>query len=182
MKIIDTPLAGLKVIELNVFGDKRGFFVERFNEEKFKKAGLPTEFRQDNHSRSAPRVLRGLHYQYEPEQGKLVGGANGRLLDVAVDIRHNSPTFGQHFSIELSDTNGKLLWIPAGFAHGFCVLGDQPVDLLYKVTNAYNPNGEGGILWNDSDLAIDWEVKNPIVSERDQKMQSFADYKQNPIF
>ncbi|MHA1539977.1 MAG: dTDP-4-dehydrorhamnose 3,5-epimerase [Alphaproteobacteria bacterium] len=182
MKVIDTPLAGLKVIELNVFGDERGFFMERFNAEKFKQAGLSTDFQQDNHSRSAPHVLRGLHYQYKPEQGKLVGCAHGRLLDVAVDIRHQSPTFGQSYSVELSDTNGKLFWIPAGFAHGFCVLGDKPADLFYKVTTLYNPTGEGGIAWNDPDLAIDWGVKAPIISARDQEMQSFASYKQDPIF
>lgn len=183
MKIIDTPLKDLKVIELDVYGDNRGFFVERFNLDKFKKLGLPTEFVQDNHSRSAPGVLRGLHYQYEPAQGKLVGCVNGRLLDVAVDIRKDSPTLGKWFSIELSSENGKLLWVPAGFAHGFCVLGDKPADMYYKITGGtYNPKGEGGIMWNDPEIVVDWGLDNPQISERDMKQESFKEYLRDAKF
>lgn len=182
MKFIRQKLEGLCVVELAVHGDKRGFFVERYNEKNFAEAGLPTTFVQDNHSRSAPGVLRGLHAQHTPPQGKLVGCVNGRIWDVAVDIRPDSPTFGQHFGIELSDTNGKLLWVPAGFAHGFCVLGDEPADVMYKVTGLYNPNGgEVGILWNDPDLAIKWPVSNPTISDRDSKLLAFSAYKKAPI-
>lgn len=180
MNILSTPLQGLAVIELNVYRDSRGFFVERFNEEKFKAHGLPTHFPQDNHSRSIPGVIRGLHCQHTPPQGKLVGVLSGSIWDVAVDIRPESPTFGQHFGLELSAENGKLLWIPAGFAHGFCVLGNENADVLYKVSALYNPCSETGIAWNDKDFAIDWPVSNPIISERDQHMQSFAEYKLNP--
>lgn len=183
MKVLDTPLEGLKVVELDVYGDNRGFFVERFNKDKFAKAGLPMEFVQDNHSRSAAGVLRGLHYQYEPAQGKLVGCIGGRLLDVAVDIRKDSPTLGKWFSIELSAENGKLLWIPEGFAHGFCVLGDEPADLYYKITGGtYNPEGEGGIMWNDSEIGINWGAKNPVISERDGNQLSFKEYLKEPRF
>lgn len=183
MKVVDTPLSGLKVVELDVYGDNRGFFVERFNKEKFSEFGLPTDFVQDNHSRSAAGVLRGLHYQYEPAQGKLVGCVGGRLLDVVVDIRKDSPTLGQWFSVELTAENGKLLWVPAGFAHGFCVLGDEPADMYYKIVGGtYNPTGEGGIMWNDSNIGVNWGVKNPTISERDQNQVSFKEYLQNPKF
>jgi dTDP-4-dehydrorhamnose 3,5-epimerase len=183
MKVEKNNIEGLLVVELDVYGDERGFFVERFQEQKFKDLGLPYNFVQDNHSRSAPGVLRGVHYQYEEPQGKLVGVLNGRIWDVAVDIRPESPTFGQHFGIELSDMNGKLLWVPPGFAHGFCVLGDKPADVLYKVTNLYNAAGEGGIMWNDPEFSIDWPVDNPTISERDKTQQSFAEYKKNtPIW
>lgn len=184
MNVQDCPLEGLKLIELKVHGDKRGFFVERYNEDKFSDAGLPTSFAQDNHSRSAPSVLRGLHYQYTPAQGKLVGVVNGRIWDVAVDIRPDSPTYGQHYGVELSDENGRLLWIPAGFAHGFCVLGNEPADVLYKVTATYNPAGEKGIAWNDPEFAVAWPFDQmagePVLSARDTEQPSFADYRANP--
>ena len=182
MKITDCEIEGLKIIELAVHGDNRGFFVERFNKDKFAQAGLPVDFVQDNHSRSAPNILRGLHYQYAPAQGKLVGVTRGRVLDVAVDIRPKSPTFGKHIAVELSDENGKLFWIPAGFAHGFAVLGDEPADMLYKITANYNPAGEGGIRFDDKELAIDWQISNPTISARDEKQQSFAQYKNSPFF
>lgn len=180
MQIQECKLAGLKIIQLKVHGDSRGFFVERFNQDSFKAAGLPTQFVQDNHSRSAPGILRGLHYQHTPAQGKLVGVTNGCVLDIAVDIRPDSPTFGQYHAEELSDENGKLFWIPAGFAHGFCVLGDKPADMLYKVTGLYNPAGEGGIKYDDSALGIDWPVKTPTISARDQNLPSWKDYCANP--
>lgn len=180
MKIIDCPIAGLKIIQLDVHGDARGFFIERFHAKRFLDAGLPHVFLQDNHSRSAPRTLRGLHYQYAPSQGKLVGVARGRVLDVAVDIRPQSPTFGRHQALELTAENGLLLWIPAGFAHGFCVIDDEPADLLYKVTAVYNAAGEGGIRFDDPELEIPWPVENAVTSERDRNLPSFADYKKSP--
>lgn len=167
-------------MELNVLGDERGFFIERFHEEKFAKLGLPTHFLQDNHSRSGPNILRGLHYQFDQPQGKLVGVIRGKIWDVAVDVRPNSPTFGQSFGIELSDSNGTLLWVPPGFAHGFCTLDEPLTDVYYKVTSLYNAQGEGGIAWNDPELYVKWPTTTPQLSERDKNQQSFAQYKQNP--
>ncbi len=181
MKISELSLAGLKLIELNVYKDERGFFAERFNEELFQENGLPTRFAQDNHSRSQPRTLRGLHYQADPAQGKLVGVIRGAILDVVVDIRSESPTYGAHLAIELKDDEGRLLWIPAGFAHGFCVVGDTPADVLYKVDAPYDPSSEGGILWCDSDLGIAWPFADPIVSGRDRSLPSFKAYRQHPV-
>lgn len=181
MKMIPLELEGLKLIELNIFGDPRGFFVERFNENKFLEHGLPVKFVQDNHSRSAPGVLRGLHYQSHPPQGKLVGVARGKIWDVAVDIRSNSPTFGKSYGVELSDENGRLLWIPAGFAHGFCVLGNEFADVIYKVSAFYCPETEGGIIWNDPELSIHWPIQDPKISRRDQELSSFKMYSQNPL-
>lgn len=180
MRILDCPLEGLKVIELAVHGDARGFFVERYHRGKLAELGFAHDFVQDNHSRSAPGILRGLHYQCEPPQGKLVGVTRGRVWDVAVDVRPNSKTFGQHYGVELSGENGKLFWMPAGFAHGFCVLGDEPVDMLYKVTGPYNQKGEGGIRYDDPDLAIEWPIQNPMISARDQALMSFAQYRAHP--
>jgi dTDP-4-dehydrorhamnose 3,5-epimerase len=183
MKVENLALAGLKLITLKLFGDSRGFFVERFKENVFAENGLPTHFAQDNHSRSAPGILRGLHYQTEPAQGKLIGVVRGRIWDVAVDIRAGSPTFGQHFSVELSDMNGKLLWVPAGFAHGFCVIGEEPADVYYKVDGLYNPATEGGIRWDDPDLGVKWpEGLIPQISGRDEKLATFRDYRANPAF
>ncbi len=181
MKVRELGLPGLKLIELNVFGDQRGFFVERFNRRRFEEHGIPSEYVQDNHSRSAPGVLRGLHYQVDPCQGKLVGVVRGRVWDVVVDIRPHSPTFGKHVGIELSDLNGLQLWVPFGFAHGFCVLGDMPADVVYKVDGYYNPKGEAGIMWNDPDLDIRWPVQDPVLSSRDQAQQSFRQYRLSPI-
>lgn len=180
MKVIEAKLKGLKIVELDVHGDSRGFFIERYNKKLFEEHNLPTEFYQDNHSRSAPSVIRGMHYQYNPTQGKLVGVLNGTILDVVVDIRPESETYGHSYSIELSDMNGKLLWVPGGFAHGFCVLGDNPADVLYKVTAPYTPEFEGGIMWNDPEFGIEWPISNPIISNRDQNQISFADYKEAP--
>jgi dTDP-4-dehydrorhamnose 3,5-epimerase len=180
MKVVPFEIKGLLLVELKVHGDARGFFVERYQHDRFRDNGLPTTFVQDNHSRSAPGVLRGLHYQLSPSQGKLVGVIRGKIWDVAVDIRPNSPTCGQHVTVELSDMNGRLLWIPPGFAHGFCVMGDEPADVLYKVDAAYNPTGEGGISWNDPELVVPWPITHPTVSKRDQDLQSFAQYKANP--
>lgn len=182
MQAITCPIAGLLLIELTIHGDSRGFFTERFNAGKFEDFGLPTHFAQDNYSRSAPGVLRGLHYQHNPTQGKLVSVMRGRVWDVAVDIRKNSPTFGHYYGVELTEQNGLLFWIPPGFAHGFCVLGDEPADMFYKVTNLYNPEGEGGIRYDDEKLGIRWPVRNPKISARDTTLPSFSEYAANPVF
>ena len=179
MKVTPLEIEDVLLVELTVHADARGFFVERFGLDRFRELGLPTAFVQDNQSRNRPGVLRGLHYQHTPPQGKLVGVTRGRIWDVAVDVRPDSPTFGQMVSAELSDVNGRLLWIPAGFAHGFCVLGDEPADVLYKVDAPYGPGGEGGIAWNDPDLAVPWPIAEPIVSDRDRTMQSFVAYQAN---
>jgi dTDP-4-dehydrorhamnose 3,5-epimerase len=170
-----TPIEGLLVIEPKVFRDDRGFFLERFRQDKLAALGLSETFVQDNHSRSAPGVLRGLHYQTDPKQGKLVSAVRGRIWDVAVDLRKGSPTFGQHFGIELSDENCLSLWMPYGFAHGFCVLGDTEADVTYKVTGFYNSATEGGVRWNDPALAIQWPRRAPQVSARDAALPSLQD-------
>jgi dTDP-4-dehydrorhamnose 3,5-epimerase len=181
VRVVGERLSGVLTIELRQFVDERGFFVERYNESRFREAGVPAAFCQDNHSRSAPGVIRGLHYQAAPPQGKLVGVIRGRIWDVVVDVRPSSATFGAHLATELNDTDGRLLWIPAGFAHGFCVLGDDPADVLYKVDHLYNRETEGGILWDDPELAIAWPIVNPIVSERDRSLQTFAQYRRQPV-
>ncbi|MAR55756.1 MAG: dTDP-4-dehydrorhamnose 3,5-epimerase [Rickettsiales bacterium] len=180
MKLHDTALDAVKLIELQIHGDARGFFVERYHKDKLREAGLDVDFVQDNHSRSAPGILRGLHYQHTPPQGKLVGVTRGRVLDVAVDIRIDSPTFGHYVAEELSETNGRLLWVPAGFAHGFCVLGDEPADMLYKVSGLYNADGEGGIRYDDPEIGIAWPIDNPQISARDEGLMSLAEYRANP--
>lgn len=180
MKVHSCPIDGLKVIELDLHGDARGFFVERFSVAKFQALNLPTNFVQDNHSRSGPNILRGLHYQTGPAQGKLVGVTRGKIWDVAVDIRPESSSFGHHYGLELTAESGLLFWVPAGFAHGFCVLGDEPADLLYKVTELYSAAGDGGIRYDDPELAIDWPVALPTLSERDRNLPSFAQYRSAP--
>ena len=175
-------LEGPLLVQLRVFNDARGFFVERFHRREFEVAGLPTNFVQDNHSRTRPGVVRGMHFQHSPAQGKLVGVAHGRVWDVIVDVRAKSPTFGQHYGCELSDENGRMIWVPAGFAHGFCVLGEEPADVIYKVTEFYDAKKEGGIHCLDRDLAISWPLEKPDLSERDQSLGSFRDYRQSPVF
>lgn len=179
MHIADTALPGVKRITLDIFRDHRGFFCERFHEEKFAALGMSEHFTQDNHSRSAPGVIRGLHFQHTPMQGKLVGVTRGRVLDVAVDVRPHSPYFGKHVSVELSSENGELLWLPAGFAHGFCVLGDEEADVFYKCTATYNAQGETGIRFDDASLNIDWPIvpKDRIISDRDRQMPTLAELK-----
>lgn len=169
MKIISTPLKDLYIIEPVVFTDNRGFFFESYNESKLLDAGLNYNFIQDNHSKSTYGVLRGLHYQNNPfAQAKLVRVTQGKVLDVVVDIRKNSPTYLQHFSLELSDENKLQLLIPAGFAHGFVVLSDT-CEFLYKCDNYYNKSSEGGIAYNDPALNIDWMIpeEDIILSEKD---------------
>lgn len=169
MNVIATRLPDVLIIEPKVFGDERGFFYESFNAKAFAEAtGRVVQFVQDNHSRSAKGVLRGLHYQIEQSQGKLVRVTAGEVLDVAVDIRRSSPTFGQWTSVRLSGQNHRQLWIPPGFAHGFVVLSES-ADFLYKTTDYYAPSAERCIRWDDPELAIDWELPGaPILSAKDQ--------------
>lgn len=169
-------LEGLKLFELKLFRDDRGYFVERFNRNKFAELGLPVDFFQDNHSVSHPKVLRGLHYQSHPAQGKLVSCLSGSIFDVAVDVRIGSPTFGQWNGVELNEENGRVFWLPAGFAHGFCVLGDKPAHVLYKVTTPWSASGEGTISYADSSIGIDWPVKDPILSTKDREGMTLGDY------
>lgn len=175
MKIHPTPLAGLILVEPKIFGDERGFFQERYRLDKFAELGITETLVQDNHSRSAPRVLRGLHFQTNPNQGKLVGVVRGKIWDVVVDIRKNSPTFGKYFSTELSDKNGLQLWVPFGFAHGFCVLGEEPADVIYKVTGYYNAKTDNGFSWNDPTVKVQWPIDNPILSAKDSALPLLKD-------
>ncbi|QYE33189.1 dTDP-4-dehydrorhamnose 3,5-epimerase (plasmid) [Polymorphobacter sp. PAMC 29334] len=176
MKVVDTPLPGVKLIEPRVFGDDRGFFLESWNAKTFADAGLDLEFVQDNHSRSAKGVLRGLHYQLDNPQGKLVRVTIGRVFDVAVDLRRSSPDFGRWVGYELSAENKSMLWVPPGFGHGFVVLSDT-ADFLYKCTTLYSPPDERAIRWDDPDLAIDWRLDGitPLLSAKDAVASSFAD-------
>jgi len=169
MEVIQTTIPDVLIIEPKVFGDERGFFMESFNEKTFtEKVGITANFVQDNHSRSAKNVLRGLHYQIKQPQGKLVRVVSGEVYDVAVDIRKSSPTFGQWVGCLLSETNKKQFWVPPGFAHGFVVLSDT-ADFLYKTTDYYAPEYERAILWNDPQLNIDWKIKDePGLSAKDQ--------------
>ncbi|OPX54382.1 dTDP-4-dehydrorhamnose 3,5-epimerase [Oceanospirillum multiglobuliferum] len=168
MKVIDTPLAGVKIIEPKVFGDQRGFFKETFSVQRYQAlAGIDLEFVQDNHSRSRRGVLRGLHFQKTKPQGKLVSVLSGAVFDVAADINPESPTYGQYVGVELSGENHRQLWVPPGYAHGFCVLSDE-VDFIYKCTDYYDPSDEGGVAWDCSLLAIDWPVTEPQLSEKDR--------------
>lgn len=175
MKIIPTEIPDVLIIEPRVFGDERGFFFESFNEQSFQeKTEAKVQFVQDNHSCSAEHVLRGLHYQIEQAQGKLVRVVAGEIFDVAVDIRRSSPTFGQWVSCVLSAENKKQIWVPAGFAHGFLSLTDR-TEVLYKATDYYAPAHERCILWNDPDLAIAWPLSaEPTISAKDQVGQPFA--------
>ncbi len=174
MHIKTTPLPGILLIEPRVFGDSRGFFYESFNERAFlEKTGVEARFVQDNHSKSARGVLRGLHYQIRHAQGKLVRVTRGAVLDVVLDIRRSSPTFGQWFSSVLSEENKLQMWIPPGFAHGFSVLEDD-TEFLYKTTDYWMPEHERCILWSDPVLAIDWQLQGePVMSEKDQRGTPF---------
>jgi len=182
MKAEKLSLDGLMLIDLKSYKDDRGFFVERFKENIFADLGIKNNFVQDNFSRSAPRVLRGLHYQADPAQAKLVTCMRGKILDVAVDIRKNSKTFGQSVQVVLDGDNPQWLFMPAGFAHGFCVLENETADIFYKVDGYYNPKTEGCIVWNDPDIKIDWPVRNPLLSPKDQAGLTLKDYLKNPAF
>lgn len=167
MEVIETKIKDLLIIKPKVFADARGYFFESYNESVFKQNGIVANFVQDNQSLSSTGVLRGLHFQAPPhDQGKLVRVITGAVLDVAVDIRKNSPTYGQHVTIELTEENKTMFYIPPGFAHGFLTLRDNTI-FSYKCTNVYNKASEGCVLWNDNDLNINWNVTNPILSEKD---------------
>lgn len=178
MKVVATPIDGMLILEPKVFGDERGFFMESFNEEAFNDAaGECVRFVQDNHSRSAKGVLRGLHYQLAPfAQGKLVRVTAGSVFDVGVDLRRTSSTFGQWFGVELSGENHRQLWLPPGLAHGFFVTS-LSADFLYKTTDYYAPQAEACIRWDDPSLGIDWPLEGvvPVVSDKDSRGSSFAD-------
>jgi dTDP-4-dehydrorhamnose 3,5-epimerase len=174
MQVSAAPLEGLLVIETKLWRDARGAFVETYHQERYRDAGIGAAFVQDNFSWSQANVLRGLHYQLSRPQGKLVMVVEGRVFDVAVDIRKGSPTFGQWHGVELSAENGRQLYIPPGYAHGYCVLSDR-AGFMYRCTDYYNPSDERGIRWNDPQLAIDWPAVNPLVSQKDQAYKTLAE-------
>ncbi|OQX32660.1 MAG: dTDP-4-dehydrorhamnose 3,5-epimerase [Candidatus Sedimenticola endophacoides] len=167
MKIIETPLPGVLIIEPQRFGDQRGFFLETYRQSLFGELGIGT-FHQDNHSRSARGVLRGLHYQLHQPQGKLVRVACGAVFDVAVDVRGGSPTFGQWYGATLDDERMRMMYIPPGFAHGFVVLSER-ADFIYKCTDYYHPASEQGIAWNDPGIGIDWPLDDVTLSDKDRQ-------------
>ncbi|WP_296892130.1 dTDP-4-dehydrorhamnose 3,5-epimerase [Thiobacillus sp.] len=168
MNVIETPLPSVLILEPKVFGDARGFFLESWNKQTFAKCGLEADFVQDNHSRSARGVLRGLHYQINEPQGKLVRVVSGSVFDVAVDLRKSSPHFGQWVGYELSAENRRMMWIPPGFAHGFLVLSDS-ADFLYKTTTYYAPQWDRGIRWDDPQIGVAWPLEGtPVLSAKDQ--------------
>jgi dTDP-4-dehydrorhamnose 3,5-epimerase len=176
LEIRTLDIEGPLVIQPKVFFDDRGYFFETFNEEVFSQYGLPTHFRQDNQSLSQKGALRGLHFQAPPyAQGKLVRVIMGAVYDVIVDIRKGSPTYGKHYGLELTGENFTMFWIPEGFAHGFSTLADNTI-FSYKCTNVYNRSSEGGILWNDPDLSIDWRINDPVLSQKDRLNPGFADF------
>jgi len=176
VNVVETALPGVILIEPRVFGDDRGFFLESWNAQAFAAAGIDAPFVQDNHSRSAKGVLRGLHYQIEAPQGKLVRVTAGAVFDVVVDMRRSSSQFGRWVGFELSAANKRMLWVPPGFAHGFLTLSDS-VDFLYKCTTFYAPEHERAVIWNDAQLAIEWpiEIALPRLSAKDTTAPRFAD-------
>lgn len=178
MKLVDTTIPDLKIVELQAFGDERGWFVESWNQDKFKALGLDYSFAQDNHSMSIKNTLRGLHFQTTPGQAKLVRCIQGEIWDVAVDIRPESPTFKQWFGLNLSAANHKMLMIPVGFAHGFCVLSET-AEVAYKCSSVYNGETEAGFKWNDPEIGVEWPVTEPLLSERDQGAMSFETWLKN---
>ncbi|MYM65143.1 dTDP-4-dehydrorhamnose 3,5-epimerase [Pseudomaricurvus sp. HS19] len=178
MRVIKTGLPGVVIIEPKVFGDHRGFFLETFQQQRYRdEAGIELPFVQDNHSRSARGVLRGLHFQRTRPQGKLVRVVSGEVLDVALDINPDSATFGQYEAVLLSAENHRQFWVPPGYAHGFVVLSEY-ADFEYKCTDYYDPSDEGGILWNDPAIGIDWGISNPQLSEKDQQLPTLGEYRQ----
>jgi len=176
MEVIKTNISDLYIVKPKVFEDHRGYFFESYNKELFLRNGIDQNFVQDNESKSSKGVLRGLHFQKPPfAQGKLVRVMRGSVLDVAVDIRAGSPTYGKWASVELTQDNKWMYWVPPGFAHGFVTLEDNTV-FFYKCTNVYNKESEGSILWNDPDLNIDWKVDDPILSDKDKTSPLFKDF------
>ena len=179
MEIEKTAIEGLLIIKPKIFGDKRGYFFESWSKQSYKDIDLDVDFVQDNQSLSQKGVLRGLHFQNPPfSQGKLVRVIKGSVLDVVVDIRKNSATFGEYFSVVLSADNKKVMWIPAGFAHGFIAQEDDTV-FTYKCSGVYNKESEGALFWNDPDLNIDWGFESPLVSKKDSLAIFFKDFKSN---
>ena len=166
MKVRETSLPGVLILEPQAFRDERGFFLETFSAKRLAGSGIPENFAQDNHSRSTRGVVRGLHYQLKHPQGKLIHAARGRIFDAAVDVRRGSPTFAKWFGVELNDENLFSLWIPEGFAHGFCVLSDV-ADVIYKCTVPYEADDDRGVAWNDPSIGINWPVDNPLLSAKD---------------
>ena len=175
MQVKKTAIHDALIIEPKVFGDQRGFFLETFQAERYRQmVGIDVEFVQDNHSRSARGVLRGLHFQHRRPQGKLVRVVRGEVYDVAVDIRPDSPTFGKWAGVVLSEQNKCQLWVPPGLAHGFLVLSES-ADFEYKCTDYYHPDDEGCLIWNDPELAIDWPIEQPMLSEKDRRGKTFRE-------
>lgn len=179
MEFIETEIKDLLIVKSQVFEDDRGYFFESYNASKWKDAGIDIDVLQTNISKSQKDVVRGLHFQNPPfAQGKLIRVISGAVLDVAVDIRKESPTYGKHVAVELSDENKLALWIPPGFAHGFKTLMDNTI-FFYDCTNVYNRESEGSIRWNDPDLNIDWGIDNPILSQKDSEAPLFEDIRSN---
>ena len=177
-----TPLDGLLIVNVDYAKDARGFFLESWNRREFEQAGIKANFVQDSHSASGRGVLRGMHYQDMQEpMAKLVRCTHGSVLDVAIDLRSSSSTFGKWFAIELTSENKTMLYVPEGFAHGFLTLTDH-CEVQYKQTGFYNPAAEGGIAWNDPDVGILWPITDPILSAKDQRQTTFAEYRKRPAF
>ena len=174
MNVTETKLAGVLIIEPKVFGDARGFFKETFQAERYREAGIEHMFVQDNYSRSQKGVLRGLHFQITKPQGKLVSCPKGTVFDVAVDIDPESTTYGQYVGVELTEENHKQMWVPPGYAHGFCVLSET-ADFHYKCTDYFDPSDEGGVIWNDPGVAIDWPIAHPSLSSKDALLPTLAE-------
>jgi dTDP-4-dehydrorhamnose 3,5-epimerase len=169
MNAEELALAGVKLLSPTLHNDPRGHFAELFTLDELEQQGIPTQFAQANVSHSLPGVLRGLHYQIDPPQGKLVSCVAGRIFDVVADITVSSPTFGHHVAIELDAVRRQLLWVPPGYAHGLAVLGDEPATVIYYVSSRYNPASEAGVPWDDPALAIQWPTNKPLLSDRDRR-------------
>lgn len=180
MKINTTPIDGLLVLEPDVFRDERGFFLETFHEQKYKSFGIESNFVQDNLSFSSKGILRGLHFQYRHPQAKLVQVLSGEVFDVAVDIRPGSPTFGKWFGIRLSQDNLYQMFIPEGFAHGYCVVSETAL-FAYKCTDFYSPSDEGGLLWSDRDIGIEWPVSDPVLSQKDSRLPRLSEFSKEQL-
>ena len=174
MRVIETKLQGVLIIEPEFYCDSRGFFKETFQAQRYREAGIEYDFIQDNISRSQKGVLRGLHFQVTKPQGKLVSCTQGAVFDVAVDVAPLSATFGQYVGIELTEDNHRQFWVPPGYAHGFCVLTDT-ADFQYKCTDYYDPFDEGGLIWNDSDVAIEWPIDQPLISNKDSRLPTLKE-------
>jgi dTDP-4-dehydrorhamnose 3,5-epimerase len=181
VKLLETSLPGVVLVEPRVFGDARGYFFESYHAQRYEEAGIPTHFVQDNLSRSVKGTLRGLHFQEPHAQGKLVYCVRGAVFDVAVDIRRGSPNFGKWFGAELSEDNHRQMWVPAGFAHGFCVLSDT-ADFFYKCTDLYHPEYDSGVAWDDPEIGVKWPVETPLLSDKDRKLPRLADASKLPTY